>query len=93
VGARVDPQMFGRRSCCGFPVVAAVYVFFTTVCAEESESKGLGLQNNHSWTAVAENPVLPSSCCSLKTLSCVNGSEVVGEPLELSDRMHGTPAA
>lgn len=46
VGMLVDPQKFGKRSCCRFPVIAAVYAFFTIVCAKESEQKGLGLQNN-----------------------------------------------
>lgn len=45
MGTLADPQMFGKRSCCRFPVIAAVYVFSTIACAKESEQKGLGLQN------------------------------------------------
>lgn len=84
VGTLVDPQMFGKRSYCRFPVIAAVYVFFTVVCAKESEQKGLGNYKTiamRTGTVVAKNTVLLSNCCSLKTLLCVNSYELVGEPL------------
>lgn len=63
VGTLVDPQKFGKRSCCGFPVIAAVYAFFTVVCAKESEQKGLGLQNNGnfnngSWKYISQQLLL-----------------------------------